>query len=859
MIKVDVGWGQGGCKNFIKNTNLELIDLSNPIFPPSGGQASFERDWVKHWYSSHNNPHHFQINPLSTSSLAPCDPHWTTQNGSEIMCFVQNEGLFQNISLPTDPYLVFNFSCISQGIQCGNFGLGGTFNVVLTQGLIPSTIANPITTQPLNSFQSIVSNVQYSNANPTTVSGSFSSNQIGANNQIWIYKTSGTASNLSEVSLTCTTNALSDIIVTKKQNFEYKFETQNLSSVSTFQSFDWTVTDRSNNLIVFTSTLEKPIFIFNSGGEYTVCVDIIDNNGCCASRCENISIPNCTKDENCINIGKPGETILLSTLLAGPNPVIPHTTLYFAPIIDGLCFNLEGTLIVDVWGTAFRNTTWYCGPGAGIRINSLGGFWSSVSILESRFVGCSTMWRGIFFQPNPLGNFFVGGLTLRNSQIYDAYRGIELASGTLINATGSSFIDNYVGGYIPENGFNAFTDCRFENTGNMKPAYLGQPSWNARMYAGIEAVDGGYARVFGNEANSRSLFKNLSYGIKTFKGGFVAQNTKFEVSDAIAGNDYQSYGIYEEKTSEFSLATYNTFTNNLSSCYYSTGGDMHGIQLSNNVFNLSSTFKSGNGISILSSKNGNIEINNTNIFRVDDSGGRAINLNNCQYQNLKIDENEFFAEKETGAQDIFRIQSCTPLGGEGLVRENKFYFKKKRDIYITSSPKIVFLKNEFFDDSGRILISSSNNVFVKGNINSNTAKSTWLQVSNSKDAKICCNESNAPYYSAISYGGGGNVNNKIIGNQINNLTFYDQTIFGAQPSHGNIFDPSGSAAVALNFQPDLQYYIDNQFTVDPNQVGYRPLTIDVPAFIGVFFDHLGRVQHVELSDHAILMPLRYLL
>ncbi len=923
ILKPDVGWGQG-CNELLDNNNrhFSMIDLPDPIDPVGGGASAYELGWINDWFASHGSPHKIQIDPNKIGQLAPCERLWTTQNGDEINCMV-NEGLYTNYNFSTDPNITYTMQLGLNGLNCGVWQSGNRFNIALTAGLVPGTYLNPISDFPNVNKDILISHTILSgNTDFVTLTTNFNGSMTDGYNQIWLYQDENNGvAQWHDISLTCTTSALTDITTTQNSDLNYTFSTVNASNVSTFQLYSWTMTNTSTNTLVFTSNDASPSVSFPGEGTYNVCVKIADNNGCCATRCEEIVVtcappianyniinrcptytftptnpdpdanyswdfgdgasstdqiaehtftsngtynvtlrvtkcgifvvstqtivvdcvgPNCAGIEGCISIGTPGGTVLLSSLIAGPNPIIPHTTWFFAPVIENQCFNLEGTLVLDVSGVFFINTTWYCGPGSSIRINDFG-VWGSHWFVDSELLGCKSMWRGIVLEPNPLGNFFVGGLSLRNTIIYDAYRGVELAPGRVLDARGSSFIDNYVGAFVPANGFNYFEDCRFENTNAMLPAYLGQPSWAKRMFAGIHGNGVTLVRVTGTEGNSRSLFRNLSYGIYTFNSGVAVDNSRFVVDDVTSLNNiYTSYGIYENFPNSASLIQGNKFFNH-SGQIFSRNGKNNSIYIYSNEFNNQSDFgEIKNCVHISNSTNLGAEINQNNTFNISGvpNSVRSIEIYDCPYNLLKIDENTFNQNtKGDNGHVPISITNCTPQNDFGFFRNNILNSNEKGTCWLTNSPKLVCLYNESKVKGSKFYQLNSNELFFKGNTNVNTAEQDFLFSNIGTNSKYCCNTSNSINGKTFDFVGGGNENVKFVGNQLNSLELPNGTIIGQQPSHGNIFSAT-SLARATTFSGST-YFEANQFNVDPSHSGFRPVTIDPSQFISDWFPSNG--------------------
>lgn len=932
MLKPDVGWGQEPCVNdcieLVENTNLDIQGVTFPQ-PLGYAQSSFEKFWVPNgngnfWYSSHNSPHHIQYQPNH------CNYAWTSTNGTETNCLFASfdsdsftEGVYTNNVIVDDTYLDYCINLVLQKLQCYSEINTHNVHIAVTSELTPAVQGLTPDPLPTNQHQILHSEFFGQNFDEVPISIRYTPTGDGFN-QFWIYTEplsgGGVATTIKDVHITCTTRALSGIRINEISNLIYNVNAINESEISTFQTYNWTVTNNVTNSTVFSSNEVEPQIPFPEAGTYNICVAVVDNNRCCADTCTTVIIcgapdadftaigscptysftptqpdpdatyswdfgdgassadqnpshtytsngtytvklrvtkcgitttstqtvvvdcvrPNCADSDGCISIGTPGGTVLLSSLIAGPNPIIPHTTWFFAPVIENQCFNLEGTLVLDVSGAFFINTTWYCGPGSSIRINDFG-VWGSHWFVDSELLGCKSMWRGIVLEPNPLGNFFVGGLSLRNTIIYDAYRGVELAPGRVLDARGSSFIDNYVGAFVPANGFNYFEDCRFENTNAMLPAYLGQPSWAKRMFAGIHGNGVTLVRVTGTEGNSRSLFRNLSYGIYTFNSGVAVDNSRFVVDDVTSLNNiYTSYGIYENFPNSASLIQGNKFFNH-SGQIFSRNGKNNSIYIYSNEFNNQSDFgEIKNCVHISNSTNLGAEINQNNTFNISGvpNSVRSIEIYDCPYNLLKIDENTFNQNtKGDNGHVPISITNCTPQNDFGFFRNNILNSNEKGTCWLTNSPKLVCLYNESKVKGSKFYQLNSNELFFKGNTNVNTAEQDFVFSNIGTNSKYCCNTSNSINGKTFDFVGGGNENVKFVGNQLNSLELTNGTIIGQQPSHGNIFTAT-SLARATTFSGST-YFEANQFNVDPSHSGFRPVTIDPSQFISDWFPSNG--------------------
>ena len=304
MIKVDVGWGQGGCMHIcqeqIDNQDLAIQGVTYPI-PQGHAVATFSRQMVPNgpgnfWNSSHNSPHHIQYVPNT------CNFNWTMPNGTETPCVVFNgttgftEGIFTNINTNGDPLTDYCVSLIMQKLQCP-FG-NATHNVfgAFTSNLVPAPPGVNAQVPLPNNPRDVIFNHFFvaSSIGEVQINAQYTPNGTNLYNQFWIYsvgQTGGTAATtFRDINISCTTRALTGITTTENSDLNWSFSAENASTVSTFVSHNWTITDISNNRVVFTSTASNPNFTFLEEGTYEVCVDIVDNNGCCASICEEIIV-----------------------------------------------------------------------------------------------------------------------------------------------------------------------------------------------------------------------------------------------------------------------------------------------------------------------------------------------------------------------------------------------------------------------------------------------------------------------------------------------------------------------------------------------------------------------------------------
>ena len=322
----DVGLGQAcsiNCPELIKNTQLDL----NPIVAPnpmnSNSFQTFNMGWVNDWQASHGSPHHFVI--------TTCNSIWSTWGPNVKNCLGASlfnmEGIYTEVSLTDDPFVEYCLNLDIQKIHCGQDNIV-EFNTSLTKNLTPIG-ANPLLLippfEPSNSNQELTSTL-LTNLNLQHISKTFKVTSGQNFNQLWFkmrYRDpstnqagNGGIATLKNISLMCKTDALKGISFGKIQDLKYEFKAENQSLVSTFVNYRWNFGDSMSN--ENTSTSANPIHIFTSPGPYNVCVDIIDNNGCCNTKCIMINVT-CESPEGYIDVRGVCPTFNFSILGGGNN------------------------------------------------------------------------------------------------------------------------------------------------------------------------------------------------------------------------------------------------------------------------------------------------------------------------------------------------------------------------------------------------------------------------------------------------------------------------------------------------------------------------------------------------------------
>ena len=301
FLRPDVGWGQtcnSDCPELVLNQNLIFNTENLPHNWFLDNWQTFNIGRVDHWEASHGSPHHF--------NSALCTSQWNNYNPAVIKpclgaSYFSMEGIYTEINFSEDPYVEYCLNFDLQKMDCPK-----DHNIQLiasvTKNLVPIG-EDPITMQP--PFEPLNENQQLESkdliGHDFTVYH-FSRNfkpTVGKNyNQLWFrmryidtnteQAQNGGIGVLSNISIRCETSALGGIDSEKLALLEYRFSTINLSSLSDFVSYVWNFDDPNsgNN----TSVDDTPIHIFTQSGTYNVCVEIEDENGCCASICDEVTV-----------------------------------------------------------------------------------------------------------------------------------------------------------------------------------------------------------------------------------------------------------------------------------------------------------------------------------------------------------------------------------------------------------------------------------------------------------------------------------------------------------------------------------------------------------------------------------------
>lgn len=830
------------CTEFIQNQNLTISPPNWPI-PYGNSGISFNIGYVPNWQASHGSPHHCQIK-LGQWDCSFTNPNGTETNGISIYNLGPyskwTEGIFQNFNFKNDPFLTYHLALKYQV----KFVEGGNPNhfikVKVARNLVNETNSG-VSNFPQNIPNKLIHSDWLSNFDEKDVCIDFKLNNNEYYNQLWIHNELPANQNqlfnvqwttIKEVSLKCTTEALTDI-VTSISGKTIEFEAENASGTSTFVEYNWNFGDGS------TSTEANPIHTYNDYGTYNVCLKIKDSNGCCAEFCKEIVLSqpphSCQDKTSCISIGNQGGTVNLSALLSGPNPVIPSYPGIFpfthTRIVKDQCFSVAGKLNVDI-DIIFFNTHWYMEPGASIEQNG----WLLLAS-QSVFQGCEKMWKGFVV---PEGQTYKA-ISLINCTLKDAYNGIDMSNNNGIYAESTDFIDNYIGIYMgKENASatiaNSFSSCTFKHETGLLDPYVGQPNWNARAVHGIYVKNLTLLKV-NTQLAQRNNFINVRYGITGIKSSIDISGAEFVNND---NNISSGIDLYPAGAS-IKVMDNNSFKD-LFSAIKVNGGSRPDIIIENNSFESTRNYSLEHyAIKVYNTTFGSVKIKNKNKF--DYAASYNIDISSPisnQIRYLEIDDNEF---KMSGQMvDPIRIDG---VKYPGWITNNKFTIN-----YPNYGRSLVQLKNcSMLEVEDNEMFNGSTSSTAQGYKITGTDKSLFndnkiyfpakgFVVSGSEAVSsngYCCNTvTGYPNFPSFYY------------SNENGLTYFRQNTLGRlqlpgnigkQYNAGNIWTGSGNTANLENGTPERAEI--NQFKVNQNVTGGLPAIITPSQISLIWFSHRG--------------------
>ena len=286
-----------GCNNLVQNP---AMSLNSGVM--DGFNAFCDGD-VQFWRGRDCTPHVVEVDPNDEHY---CDTYITgslptvacLRSGPAFDGQIQESIAQLNLTLSNDPYILYNLNISSHLLLCEENNTFTNLDVYLFEGSnLPQSCSStcPSAWIPLSNQQILQGYVDWYQSQ--NISNTFTLANINFNalyirswknyNPNDFYQTSIALEN---ISLTCYTGALTDIVQTNTAGMDYNFSAVNSSTMSSFAEFEWTIKSVSTSDIVMSSTQPNPFHSFACCGTYEVCLNIVDSNGCCATRCEEIVV-----------------------------------------------------------------------------------------------------------------------------------------------------------------------------------------------------------------------------------------------------------------------------------------------------------------------------------------------------------------------------------------------------------------------------------------------------------------------------------------------------------------------------------------------------------------------------------------
>lgn len=827
------------CEPVNPNSSLDIVQDVNIV---ANGVDAFFLGLIPSWRTSHGTPHLVEVDPLSSNCNFINIPRqdalrciyatrFLQQQGGNSVEILSSEGIFSNVNIISDPTVSYKVDVNANVLPCGSPDDGGTIHVEFADGLVnnnnqvPGFFPNPTnqqsiatfdvnnTTPQVYSFDNIIPNQNYS--------------------QLWLHietEVNTTAlAQINSVELSCKTNALSGINKTKNAYDNFTFQADASKS---FQSYTWTVNG------IEAGQGATLTYQFNLERVYKVCLDVVDEFGCCAQECTLVAVSSvCDIAEDAIIIYDcyddtfDGIVNLSDVIdLSGIGTNIIGENFYIAPYTE---------LVLDAGFLTISSCSFLCDAGSLIR--SSFGF---LTVNGCRFEGCDQMWKGIYNDEATLDNF-------TGNWIYDAEYGINITNGIQITIHGNEFIDDYIGiKFFIQEGFNSPSNTIIGNlftTGTgLKSAFVGQQKDRNFTYSGIRSSNLTLLNVGnGSEAN-QNIFDNIHNGIILNHGDMICNENNFK--NLFINSSSPEDGRAIELS--YTLGNVDILNSRFENCHKG----VYAREIINGAYNISSNWFEnfnidvfGIAIQLRQSLMSSFDIINNDF--IESSSGIA--LDNHNFCDILVDNNRM-----TNTGENISVRFSNPdLGKEFLITNNtitnyfddlnKFGIKLQTSDRVQLTSNTIENLNPYYDGTGIRLYSSDFNIIEKNRLeaffygmalsgstyndifcNLTDEGSRGIRFSNpclSTDLKT--NVLQESYFASI---------------ELSNATISDQNY------KGNIFIGSGSKGRLTNGSP----LINNQFIYNGNDPipspfdaapylpsDWKPQIIDLGGATGVWFDN----------------------
>ena len=383
-----------------------------------------------------------------------------------------------------------------------------------------------------------------------------------------------------------------------------------------------------------------------------------------------------------------------------PNIIQNGSTFIYDPLIypnQKSIIELHGQLLVNKT-LEIHNTTINVDQGGIINVIPNMGFGLINSTIQA---GCGHLWQGIHAQDQSEVKIREGS-TIRDAEYGLYFKGTISGDFNNLSANASSFLDNYIAVYSPENpsgnniNFKGFTGpgISINNPLNLLPNYWGQQTApQGRSFAGFYLYDN---PNFNNQITNNAIqinIQNMNIGIASIRGSITLPervtilNTQ-PITGYTATSNYNGSAVYCEGTSsQEQTVTFGQLSN-------TTNND-----------NLINTCRYG----VYAFKNVNVNCINNYIENVCDIGGVRVDNTNIPNKNIIISHNHFINR-------FYCAIYCTNFISANLIIDNNTF---NTGVYYR------YINNPSLENVG-IRLNFSTPTILSGHINNNTFESARI-------------------------------------------------------------------------------------------------------------------------------------
>ncbi|MEZ4960906.1 MAG: T9SS type A sorting domain-containing protein [Saprospiraceae bacterium] len=437
--------------------------------------------------------------------------------------------------------------------------------------------------------------------------------------------------------------------------------------------------------------------------------------------------PVCDCPANSIVIGFPGQTTLLTDVVA-PNGPLPAM-----PVGQAVNLIVRGTLVMntDEFTNGIQNYEFFSGSnlcfdeGAQMIVPNSG----SLKIVGSHLQGCEKMWKGILVEG--LGEIsLLPGLNQYNHMlIEDAEHALLLEGLSSAHVMGTEFRDNYIGIYAMGSVFQpeAVIGSTFSSTGSLLPNYIGQLTFpNQRTRYGILLEKAGLFEI-GAVGEDPNIFDGPVNGIVSDHTHIFLMNSEFRnFTGKFQYPEPRNYAVYAEGSGHEFWQNYSPLCATNSVCTFDNcrnGIYLHNMNCyvtGNNMTNMYT------GIYVEECKSPHVEICHNSI--------------GCIYRGITLRNNDNAAvvNVSNNAIDLDWNSGVVPKGRAIHVEENQIPHQSatifnNQEINITNALSGIFVSNANGYDIGY------NRVFADRDAASEGNAYTGFNIVNGLDIDMKCN------------------------------------------------------------------------------------------------------------------------